>query len=62
MDHDGALAEVLAAASILEPTETPMGVEALAPAVAARLIEVDELGVRFGIPDALGNPPGGELP
>ena len=50
VDHDGALAEVLAAASILEPTEAPMGVEALAPAVAARLIEVDELGVRFRHP------------
>jgi DNA-binding CsgD family transcriptional regulator len=50
VDHEGALAEVLVAASILEPTETPIEVAALAPAVAARLIQVDASGVRFRHP------------
>ena len=40
----------MAAAAILERTDTAVEVEALAPAVAARLIQVDELGVRFRHP------------
>jgi len=47
VDHDGALAEVLAAAAILDRADVAMEVEALAWAVRARLVEVDELGLRF---------------
>jgi DNA-binding CsgD family transcriptional regulator len=50
IDHDGALAEVLTAAAILEPTEAAVELEALMPAVAARLVEVDERGLRFRHP------------
>jgi DNA-binding CsgD family transcriptional regulator/tetratricopeptide (TPR) repeat protein len=50
VDHDGILAEVLAAAAILERTDTEVAVEALTPAVDARLVEIDELGVRFRHP------------
>jgi DNA-binding CsgD family transcriptional regulator len=50
VDHDGALAEVLTAAAALEPTEAAVEVGALAPAVEARLVEVDERGLRFRHP------------
>ena len=40
--------EVLAAASVL--AETPLTLDALTPAVAAGLIEVDELRIAFGHP------------
>jgi DNA-binding CsgD family transcriptional regulator/tetratricopeptide (TPR) repeat protein len=50
LDHDGALAEVLAAAAALERTEAALEMDALAPAVEARLVEVDERGLRFRHP------------
>jgi hypothetical protein len=50
LDHDGALAEVLAAAAALERTEAVLEMDALAPAVEARLVEVDERGLRFRHP------------
>jgi DNA-binding CsgD family transcriptional regulator len=50
VEHDGALAEVLAAAATLDRAGATVELEALAPAVGARLIEVDELGLRFRHP------------
>ena len=41
VDHDGALPEVLAAATILIGDKAAVELEALAPAVEARLVEVD---------------------
>jgi DNA-binding CsgD family transcriptional regulator len=46
--HGGALGELLRAAGILDREE--IDVDALAPAVAARLVEVDETSVRFRHP------------
>jgi DNA-binding CsgD family transcriptional regulator len=50
VDHDGALAEVLAAAALLDQEDAAVTVERLAPAVGARLVEVDERGLRFRHP------------
>jgi DNA-binding CsgD family transcriptional regulator len=50
VDHDGALAEVLAATAFLEQEDAAVTVESLVPAVDARLVEVDQLGLRFRHP------------
>ena len=51
VDDGGVLSEVLDAAATLSGAESGMqAVEALAPAVAARLVEVDELELRFRHP------------
>jgi hypothetical protein len=51
VDHDGDLAEVLgAAAAMLDQADAAVKPEALAPTVEARLVEVDEQGLRFRHP------------
>jgi hypothetical protein len=50
VDHDGALAEVLEAAAFLNGEDAALMMEAFAPAAEARLVEVDERGVRFRHP------------
>jgi DNA-binding CsgD family transcriptional regulator len=50
VDHDGALAEVLEAAAFLNGEDAAVMMEAFAPAAEARLVEVDERGVRFRHP------------
>ena len=51
IDDGGVLSEVLEAAAILQGTAPAVeATEALAPALAARLVNVDELGLRFRHP------------
>ncbi|MFL5953793.1 MAG: AAA family ATPase [Gaiellaceae bacterium] len=48
VDDAGVLDEILAAASVVE--ETRVSIEAVAPAVAAQLVELDGTGIRFRHP------------
>jgi pimeloyl-ACP methyl ester carboxylesterase len=55
VDHDGDLAEVLgAAAAMLDQADAAVKPEAPAAAVEARLVEVDEQGLRFRHPLVVG--------